>query len=77
MAEQYAAAYPKIAACACGGLTVTAQRAPQFVHACACLDCQRGTGSAFSYSAFFPESAVKIGGDVHKLAAFVGSGPLE
>ncbi len=63
MAEHDPAAYPKTAACACGGLTVTVSAAPQFVHACACLECQRNTGSAFSYSAFFPEAAVKVGGE--------------
>ncbi len=62
MAEPDSAAYPKTATCACGGLTLTASAAPQFVHACACLECQRATGSAFSYSAFFPESAVKVSG---------------
>jgi hypothetical protein len=62
MTEQTSAAYLKTAACTCGGLTLTASAAPQFVHACACLECQRSTGSAFSYSAFFPESAVKIAG---------------
>lgn len=31
-------------------------------HACACLDCQRGTGSAFSYSAFFAEGVVRADG---------------
>jgi len=56
------ASYPKIAACACGQLTVTVNAPPQMVHACSCVDCQRGSGSAFSYSAFFPESAVKTGG---------------
>lgn len=29
------------------------------------MDCQRSTGSAFSYSAFFPEPAVKVSGE-HK-----------
>ena len=42
-------------------MTVSAK--PQMVHACSCLDCQRRSGSAFSYSAFFSESAVKIGGE--------------
>jgi hypothetical protein len=56
--------YPKTAACACGAMTATAKAPPQFVHACSCLDCQRGTGSAFSYSAFFKASDVTIDGDV-------------
>jgi hypothetical protein len=63
MSEPDPAVYPKTAACACGGLTLTASAAPQFVHACACQDCQRSTGSAFSYSAFFPEVAVKVSGE--------------
>jgi hypothetical protein len=62
MAEHDIASYPKTAACACGALTVTVSAAPQFVHCCACLNCQRATGSAFSYSAFFPEAATKVGG---------------
>ena len=66
------ASYPKTAACACGSLTVTVAAPPQAVHACACLDCQRGSGSAFSYSAFFPESAVTVAGELDALAAFFG-----
>ena len=62
MAELKATSYPKIAACACGALTVTVTAPPQMVHACACLACQRGTGSALSYSGFFSESEVKING---------------
>jgi hypothetical protein len=60
------ASYPKTAACACGALTVTATAPPQMIHACACLNCQRGTGSAFSYSAFFPESVVTVGGQARR-----------
>lgn len=56
--------YPKTASCLCGGLTATVSAPPRMTHACSCLDCQRGTGSAFSYSAFFAEDAVQIGGQV-------------
>jgi hypothetical protein len=62
MTEQ--ADYPKTAACACGGLTVTVTGPPQMVHACSCLDCQRATGSAFSYSGFFGEDAMRVSGEV-------------
>jgi hypothetical protein len=62
MTQHDAVSYPKTAECACGAVKVTASAAPRFVHACACLDCQRGTGSAFSYSAFFSESAVQVSG---------------
>jgi hypothetical protein len=56
------AAYSKTAACACGGLKVTVSAPPKFTHACSCLDCQRRSGSAFSYTAFFDEAAVDIDG---------------
>jgi hypothetical protein len=54
--------YPKTAACLCGSLKVTVAAAPRFAHACSCLDCQRRSGSAFSYSAFFEEGAARIEG---------------
>jgi hypothetical protein len=57
------ARYPKSAACLCGALRVTASVPPQMVHACSCLDCQRQSGSAFSYSAFFVASAVSVEGE--------------
>jgi hypothetical protein len=53
----------RIARCACGGLTVTARGEPLEVYLCSCKDCQRGTGSAFSYAAIFPEPAVSITGE--------------
>ena len=56
--------YPKTAACACGALTATASAPPKRVHASSCLDCQRRTGSAFSLSAFFPETALSTRGEV-------------
>lgn len=55
--------YPKTASCLCGALTVTVSTKPKMTHACACVECQRSTGSAFSYSAFFAEDAVKISGE--------------
>jgi hypothetical protein len=57
--------YPKTAACACGGLKVTVSGPPQATHACSCLDCQRRSGSAFSYTAFFSEDAARIDGPSH------------
>lgn len=58
-----AASWPKTASCICGGLTATVAAPPQMTHACSCLDCQRGTGSAFSYSAFFAEDSVHVSGE--------------
>jgi hypothetical protein len=51
-----------VARCACGNLTVTARGEPVDVYLCSCTDCQRGSGSAFSYAALFPELAVSISG---------------
>jgi hypothetical protein len=53
----------RAARCACGALSVTARGEPVDVYLCSCLDCQRGTGSAFSYAALFPESEVTIAGE--------------
>ncbi|ODR99733.1 hypothetical protein AUC69_08985 [Methyloceanibacter superfactus] len=39
------------------------QGEPLDVYLCSCTDCQRGTGSAFSYAALFPEAAVSIAGE--------------
>jgi hypothetical protein len=52
--------YPKTAACACGALTVTVAAPPHSVHACSCQACQRRSGSAFSYTAFFAEADASI-----------------
>jgi len=49
--------------CYCGKLKVTAIGDPRDVYACACRDCQRSSGTAFSYAAMFPESAVTIEGE--------------
>src|SRR5262245_48077314 len=42
---------------------VTAGAEPIDVYLCNCTHCQRGTGSAFSYAAIVPESAVSIAGE--------------
>ena len=48
----------KKAVCACGGVSVTAHGEPIVVNACSCTDCQRRSGSAFTYTAFYPNSSV-------------------
>jgi hypothetical protein len=53
----------RLARCCCGNLKVTARGEPVDVYLCSCTDCQRGTGSAFSYAAIFPVSAVSIAGE--------------
>ena len=53
----------RVACCACGGLTVTTRGEPGTVYACSCINCQRESGGAFTYSAVFPETAVSISGE--------------
>jgi len=53
----------RVAACACGALRVTTIGTAAVVNACACLDCQRRCGSAFTYTAFFPDAQVQIEGE--------------
>jgi len=67
MAEDKAGA-GRTACCACGSLSVQTRGEPVDVYLCSCLKCQRGTGSAFSYAALFPDSAVTIGGERRQYA---------
>lgn len=48
----------RTAACSCGQLTVTMTGKPGAVAACSCRECQRGTGSVFGISSYWPKSAV-------------------
>jgi hypothetical protein len=50
------------ATCRCGSFIVTARGEPAHVYACSCVECQRGSGSVFSYAAIYPEQAVTIVG---------------
>jgi hypothetical protein len=52
----------RTATCACGQLTARVHGQPVDVYACTCLVCQRKSGSAFTYSALFPEASVSICG---------------
>jgi hypothetical protein len=52
----------RTAKCSCGSLTAIARGEPAHVYACSCVECQRGTGSAFSYAAIYPERAVTVAG---------------
>lgn len=48
----------RTAACSCRGVEVVLAGEPRRVYACSCLECQRCTGSAFSYRAIYADSAV-------------------
>jgi hypothetical protein len=49
---------PRTATCPCGNLKITVSDAEPKVHACSCLDCQKRSGSSFSYTAFYPGAEV-------------------
>ncbi len=48
----------RIANCACGNLSITVTGEPASAYTCSCLECQRATGSAFSYRARFRKGAI-------------------
>ncbi|WP_455550982.1 GFA family protein [Cupriavidus gilardii] len=45
----------RTAACSCRGVELILAGEPRRVYACSCLECQRCTGSAFSYRAIYAE----------------------
>jgi len=51
------------ASCACGALTATAHGDPVRNSVCHCLDCKRRTGSAFAWTAHWPEDRVERRGE--------------
>jgi hypothetical protein len=53
----------RIASCYCGALRARVVGPPSRVNACACFECQKKSGSAFTYTAFYPEAAVSIDGE--------------
>jgi hypothetical protein len=52
----------RVAKCACGGVSATAEGEPAMVSLCNCTECQRRTGSPFGVGAYFPKDAVKLSG---------------
>lgn len=53
-----------IARCCCEACEVAADGEPVLNAICSCDNCKRRTGSAFGWSAYFPDEKVRIGGDV-------------
>jgi hypothetical protein len=53
----------RTASCGCGRLTATAQGEPIDIYLCSCRDCQRLSGSSYSYGAIYPPDAVTIAGE--------------
>ncbi|EYR80217.1 MULTISPECIES: GFA family protein [unclassified Shinella] len=46
------------ATCTCGSFRLKVRGAPERVYACACLECQKATGSAFAYRALYSKQAI-------------------
>jgi hypothetical protein len=64
----------RTASCLCGNLTAIARGEPVAVYLCSCRDCQRRSGSAFTYAALFPESDVTVAGEQKTLCRHGDSG---
>ncbi len=52
----------RVAQCACGGVSATADGEPEIVVLCSCTQCQRRTGSPFGVGAYFLRDAVELTG---------------
>jgi len=48
----------RTATCCCGGASITVKDNPILNGVCHCDDCKRRTGSAFGWSAYFPDEQV-------------------
>jgi hypothetical protein len=64
----------RTALCGCAALSVTVTGKPREVYACACLNCQRETGSVFTYTASYPEAVVIVKGEFRLWRRTVPSG---
>ncbi|MDZ4737615.1 MAG: GFA family protein [Rhodospirillaceae bacterium] len=65
----------RTASCSCGGLSITVTAPPVRVHACCCLNCQKESGSSFTYTAFFDEAAIAgVDGDHRRWGQSMGTG---
>lgn len=52
----------RTATCACGAVNISARGSPIVINACSCTDCQRRSGSAFTYTAFYANADVVASG---------------
>jgi hypothetical protein len=49
----------RTARCSCGALSLHLSGEPRRVYGCACIECQRATGTVFAYRAIFADEAVR------------------
>lgn len=48
----------RTARCSCRKVELVCAGEPRRVYACACIECQRCTGTAFAYRAIYPDTAI-------------------
>lgn len=49
----------RTAVCSCGQLSVSVEGDPLYHGICSCFECQKVSGSAYTYSGYWPKSALK------------------
>ncbi|MDF1794344.1 MAG: GFA family protein [Thalassobaculaceae bacterium] len=64
----------RTARCGCGAVSVTVIGQPHEVYACGCLNCQRETGSVFTYTASYRGVVATVAGEVRLWRRTVDSG---
>src|SRR4051812_4031528 len=62
------------ATCSCGQLRVETEGEPIRISMCHCLACQRRTGSAFGWQAWWPREQVRISGEAREYTRIADSG---
>jgi hypothetical protein len=66
----------RVAACACGEITLTVSADPWAQFMCHCEQCQRRTGSTYSVHAYFEKSQVSIKGVARKYSRSSDAGRM-
>ncbi|KAI9028729.1 Mss4-like protein [Hyaloraphidium curvatum] len=69
-----ASAATRTARCHCGRVTIVARGAPGGINACSCHSCQRTSGSALTYSAFYPVDRVAFTSGKNELKEYKAVG---
>ena len=65
------------AKCCCGACSIDVEGDPALNALCHCLNCKRRTGSAFGWSAYFADAAVKGHSGDLRVYEIAGAGRLQ
>ncbi len=66
----------RVATCRCGQLRATCTGDPIRVSVCHCLECQKRSGSAFSFQARWPDERIELAGEYREWSQAGGSGAV-